>query len=469
MSTQPSPLEQLEQQTETQDTNASPKSDLSPLEQLEQQHVEPNPATQDQGFLTGLYNNTLAPIGAAAKGVYNTLTQSEGTPEQIEAQRQQAEAYKHRTYQEAGDHLKGGNFLAAAGTLMTLLSNPDDKMSAPAYAMVNNLVDLHKEQLRTAQAAYKAGNYTEAAGHAAAGLLPALGPVAAKAGEDIGEGKTGEGLGEAAGLVGTVLAPELVNKASGAIGKVASKFTPVADTTNLDLQSGIRNVAGAVADDVGVQADSPSVRTQFEKIADGVQEQSSGLYKKIDDVTDNEFTNLQKKIRNVDFKLRDIAGTDDALEEKLTNQKAELSDKLDDAIETAKAKGVDPAVADQAKAAWKQQSALRDVDTQLKASTFGNAKQAAEVVDPAKLVNRLQKLSDSGRLQEALGEEQADELLQKAYDGLKQGKETTATNAKVTANRNLAKKVAIGTAKTAGTALGLGAGAKIISGLTGGH
>jgi DdrB-like nuclease len=89
------------------------------------------------------------------------------------------------------------------------------------------------------------GRYTEAAGHGAAALLPVLGPAAAQAGETIGggleSGNTGQvlrGVGQGAGLVGSVLAPHAIapaSKATGAVATraadaVASKFNSVLDT-----------------------------------------------------------------------------------------------------------------------------------------------------------------------------------------------------------------------------------------------
>lgn len=54
------------------------------------------------------------------------------------------------------------------------------------------------------------GGVTEAAGHALAGALPLLGPAAAKAGEDIGQGNIAYGLGQAAGLLTPFAAAEAV-------------------------------------------------------------------------------------------------------------------------------------------------------------------------------------------------------------------------------------------------------------------
>ncbi len=74
---------------------------------------------------------------------------------------------------------------------------------------------------------------SEAMGHGLAAILPGIGPAAAKAGEDIGAGKTGQGLGEATGLIGSIVAPELAGKVTSAVlPKSASAVDRVVAATN---------------------------------------------------------------------------------------------------------------------------------------------------------------------------------------------------------------------------------------------
>ena len=229
--------------------------------------------------------------------------------------------------------------------------------------------------------------------------------------------KTGD-IGEAAkaGAVGAVAAP-IVNAALSPVEAASKLWQSVTGKAIQDeLKGGVRSVVNDVASDTGVKAPVGSLRTSVEQIADGVQSKAKGLFQQIDDATGGDFTNLQNKLKNVTYKLRDITGTDDALESKLEEQAAMLRSRLEDSIEAAQQNGVAPEVADQAKAAWRQMSALRDVDSQLKAAIAGNVKNAPEVIDPAKLAPRLQKLEDSGRLAEAMGKSAANDLLQAAYD-----------------------------------------------------
>jgi hypothetical protein len=80
-----------------------------------------------------------------------------------------------------------------------------------------------------------------------------------------------------------------------------------------------------------------------------------------------------------------------------------------------------------AKANYRKAQALYDLDLHVKKSVsgmrpdVGNAAQAAknpETVDPKKLFARGNSLYDSGRLQEALGEQGADALLEHVNDHL---------------------------------------------------
>jgi hypothetical protein len=172
------------------------------------------------GAATGFYNNTLGPLVNLAKGVANY----ESTPTDPQLGRQQ-EDFKTNAYKEAGQHLKNGDFAGAAGSLLGLLGNAPTDKADPITNLVGNLIDAHKQEAQKTIAAYKSGRYSEAAGHGLASVIPAIGPAAAKAGEDIGAGNTALGLGEGAGLLASVAAPSAVSKV---VGKAADVLTPEA-------------------------------------------------------------------------------------------------------------------------------------------------------------------------------------------------------------------------------------------------
>ena len=71
------------------------------------------------------------------------------------------------------------------------------------------------------------GRYSEAAGHAAATVLPLVGPAAAQAGEDIGSGDTERierGAGSALGLVGSTVAPRVVPKVAPPLATIGEQL-----------------------------------------------------------------------------------------------------------------------------------------------------------------------------------------------------------------------------------------------------
>lgn len=220
-------LQQMGGQTAQQPTPQStpapstqPDSGLDPFETLLAQHLQSKQQntqaapTGVSGFVQGLYQNTLKPVvdlASQAKADISHMTSPQGEAETQQLSQQQ-DAYKQQKYAEAGDRLKSGDILGAAGSLLSLVGGPDK--SDVVTNLVSNLLDAHKAEAQKTVAAYKAGNYSEALGHGLATALPIVGPAAAKAGEDIGRGDTSYGLGEATGLIGSVTAPPLIKDAA---------------------------------------------------------------------------------------------------------------------------------------------------------------------------------------------------------------------------------------------------------------
>lgn len=81
------------------------------------------------------------------------------------------------------------------------------------------IVQAHGEQLGKAGEAFRAGRYSEAAGHGAAGILPLVGPAAAHIGERMAEtGDVATGLGAATGLIApAVLTRPVVNAVKSSV------------------------------------------------------------------------------------------------------------------------------------------------------------------------------------------------------------------------------------------------------------
>src|SRR5260221_900006 len=89
----------------------------------------------------------------------------------------------------------------------------------------------------------------------------------------------------------------------------------------------------------------------------------------------------------------------------LIERRNQVEDTQNKMSEEAKQKGVDPQMVDQAKANYKKAQAIYDLDRHLKMSTSGVEPVTSESVDPKKFSTRLERMYDSGRLQEAVGED----------------------------------------------------------------
>lgn len=111
-----------------------------------------------------------------------------------------------------------------------------DALSAQSRQFVRAYEDLNDKKGQPSAAA----RISSAAGHAAAGMLPLVGPAAANAGEQIGAGDVAGGLGSASGIIAGMKTPALMRGAK----KVLS---PVGDSTAGFLQrSAEKNIETAL-------------------------------------------------------------------------------------------------------------------------------------------------------------------------------------------------------------------------------
>lgn len=121
--------------------------------------------------------------------------------------KQQAAAQPEQPAQPEGSAL--GRFASNAWSMVNPVAMVQGAAQAIAHPIdtAGALLKAQGAQIGKAVDAAREGRYSEMAGHAAAGVLPILGPVAADVGEQIGSGDIAGGLGAATGLVGGVLAP----------------------------------------------------------------------------------------------------------------------------------------------------------------------------------------------------------------------------------------------------------------------
>jgi len=227
--------------------------------------------------------------------------------------------------------------------------------------------------------------------------------------------EAGELAGEGVDVAATQAA-----KAAKAVSSAASKPFDV-HSIQAPLQQGVRAVLDTVAKDAGVTpSPSASIRDVAGQVADAVIARSKSAYQTLDTATGGRFQRFEDALRNVNQKLRETAGLDDENEEALLKRKSEIEQSQQDVFDQAKAAGVDPKLVDSARADWKQAQSLYDLDSQIKMSAGGMRPELAgptsspEVLDPRKAFDRLNKLYNSGRLQQAVGQSQSEAIIQHA-------------------------------------------------------
>jgi hypothetical protein len=133
--------------------------------------------------------------------------------------------------------------------------------------------------------------------------------------------------------------------------------------------------------------------------------------------------------------LRNSAGIDPDADGKLIERINTLEDARAKGLEQAKANGVNPNLIHEANATHQQAMAMSDLSKHIQASMSGlrsdlseGVNAASESLSPAKLATRANRLYNTGRLQQALGEDRADDLL-KTIESTKQSAKQAADNA----------------------------------------
>ena len=191
------------------------------------------------------------------------------------------------------------------------------------------------------------------------------------------------------------------------------------------LQAGLREIANDAASDAGVTVPkAASIRDVFERTADAIQAKSKGIYQELDQASGGQFSASMTHSGSEFSAIRQSVGVeDDSVESALLERKAAIEQAQDAAFEEMRAKGVDPAKIDEARATYRKAQAIYDLDNAVKKSSLGmrpdigdpvQAAKNAELVDPKRLFQRVNGLYDSGRLEDALGKQGADDLLEHA-------------------------------------------------------
>lgn len=237
-------------------------------------------------------------------------------------------------------------------------------------------------------------------------------------------------VGEAAAKGGA----KTVEAAIDAAGAVKSKVLQPFDTRPIQktLQAGLRDFMDDVAAEAklvpaqGAKAQPvQSIRTTVQQVADGINVRARQLYANLDAASGGQIQRFDNALRDVNIELRQLVGTEDeaseAKEATLLSKKASIEQAQSVAFDKMKQSGIDPTLVDNARNDFKQSQALYDLDYNVKKATTGTRPDIGatlkaitkdpELVDPKKLSLRLNNLYDSGRLQEAVGEDKAKEFL----------------------------------------------------------
>lgn len=201
------------------------------------------------------------------------------------------------------------------------------------------------------------------------------------------------------------------------------------------LQQGIRDVAGNVAKESGVaESTAKSIRDPLQETADNIFTKSKGLYKQIDQATDGAWQTNENALKAVKRGIQ--TATDDSTLDTLTQRKEELLAQQEKIFENATKNGVPQETVNAAKSTFKQASALEDVNAQVRMTAKGVRPELAETgatpesIDPKRLLPRINKLYDAGRLQEAVGEQNAKTLINNVDKAIRDGN-TAITKAKL--------------------------------------
>lgn len=274
-------------------------------------------------------------------------------------------------------------------------------------------------------------------------------------------GKAGGAVADAASNAGATVA-ETAGKAANAVKKpfslkavqesLQNSKKDVQNTLQSNLQwiqsnwhNSVRDLFDSVAEEAGVHPKpAESLNDIAANTAAAVRKKASGIYKQLDAaVGGTRFQTWDQQLQNVKRALRNSTGIDPDADGKLVERINQIEDAKAAAMEQAKAAGVDPKLINKADATHRQAMALMDLSKHIQASMGGlradlaeGVNAAPEALSPAKLASRANRLYNTGRLQQALGEDHADDLLRAVETTKKQAKDAAEVAVKQTEGAN---------------------------------
>jgi hypothetical protein len=316
----------------------------------------------------------------------------------------------HGTAEAAGKGLEGIAEWAAGDELLEGLSKGTRLVAlAKKYPLINEVMGMAKDHPILAKII--AGGTV---GATEGGVKGAQQNQAVK-GALVG-GASGAALGAVAGIAPSVVKAIPPNPfRSAARAFTGSDIQPT-------LKAGINDVWGAVAKTEGVAAPAvgTSVQDAGDQVADSILARSKANYKLIDDATGNRYSPLKTELDDANRAMRSVKS--DAEEEaaaiRVKGLEMRMEQLMDDAADPTKtANPISQATIDAAKSDFKKAQAIYDVSNQVQLSTkgvragFPGAENSPEKVNFTGLQNRLNKLQNSGRLQQAIGDDAGKDMI----------------------------------------------------------
>lgn len=217
--------------------------------------------------------------------------------------------------------------------------------------------------------------------------------------------------------------------AAEAAPSLASKIIKGAKVAQPKAAGAIRTAASAATEVPAVQP--LSLPLVLDQPIDATEAQAKSLYSQIDAASGTDMKALREKLANTEYNIRNLGDTEEdrALEAKYEASRTGLINKIEQAKQDAIKAGVDPGTLDQADAMYKKAQALRDVQKifQTPSNIYGSARAGQEeMINVKPTVQALQKLQyadkfGSSRLEQALGEQNANALLGKLYQAERLG------------------------------------------------
>ena len=226
--------------------------------------------------------------------------------------------------------------------------------------------------------------------------------------------KTGVATGVGGEAISSI--PEVASgfRGTNPFRAVASKFT--GSDIQPTLKSGIQDVWNNVAEKAGIpKPTSASVQDLGQEVGDSILARSKANYKLVDDATEGRFSGTEQALKSVNQDLRSV--TNDTEEQNLMVRKTRLEMQMNQMMDEAVKKGVPKSTIDAAKADFKQAQSIYDTNHQIRMSTTGvrpgmqGAADVREEVNAKNLMNRLNKLYNKDRLQQAVGDDGAEDLI----------------------------------------------------------